>query len=276
MASVSTTGRADVYLHGHHESVLRSHRWRTAENSAAYLLPSLRPGMSLLDVGCGPGTVTVDLAAAVAPGEVVGLDAAPAVLDEARAHAAERGVTNVRFEAGDVHTLPFPGSSFEVVHAHQVLQHLTDPVAALAEMRRVTRSGGLVAVRDSDYGGFTWFPESDGLDEWRELYREVAAALGAQADAGRRLSSWTRDAGFDPAGITVGAGTWCYATPEERTWWAGLWAERCVSSGFATAAKEHGLADEVALEQLAEAWREWGRQPDGWFVVLHGEVLARA
>lgn len=273
---MSSTGRADVYLHGHHESVLRSHRWRTAENSAAYLLPHLRPGMSLLDVGCGPGTVTVDLARAVAPGEVVGLDSAPAVLDEARAHAAQAGVRNVRFEAGDVYALPFPGSSFEVVHAHQLLQHLTDPVAALAEMRRVTRPGGLVAVRDSDYGAFAWYPESPGLDEWRALYREVATALGAQADAGRRLSSWVRQAGFEPAGIVAGAGTWCYSTAEERAWWAGLWAERCVSSGFAEAAKEHGLADEVALEQLADAWRAWGEQPDGWFVVLHGEVLARA
>jgi SAM-dependent methyltransferase len=271
---VSTTGRSDVYLHGHHESVLRSHRWRTAENSAAYLLPHLRPGMSLLDVGCGPGTVTADLARAVAPGEVVGLDAAPGVLDEARAHAAEREVRNVRFEVGDVYTLPFASSSFEVVHAHQLLQHLTDPGAALAEMRRVARRGGIVAVRDSDYGAFAWYPESPGLDEWRALYREVAAALGAQADAGRRLASWARQAGFDD--VTVGAGTWCYATPEERTWWAGLWAQRCVSSGFAKAAQEHGLADEVALEQLADAWRAWAEQPDGWFVVLHGEVLARA
>lgn len=273
---MTSTGRPDVYLHGHHDSVLRSHRWRTAANSAAHLLPHLRPGMSLLDVGCGPGTVTVDLARAVAPGRVVGVDAAGGILDEARTHAAEAGVGNVAFEVGDVYALPFPGASFEVVHAHQLLQHLTDPVAALAEMRRVTRPGGLVSVRDSDYGGFTWYPQSPGLDEWRVLYREVAAALGAQADAGRRLSSWVRSAGFAPNGTTVGAGTWCYATPEERAWWAGLWAERCVSSDFARQAIAHGLADEVALEQLAEAWREWGAAPDGWFVVLHGEVLARA
>ena len=269
-----TTG--EVYLHGHHESVLRSHRWRTAANSAAHLLPQLRPGSSLLDVGCGPGTVTVDLAAAVAPGEVVGLDAAPGVLDEARAHAAERGVGNVRFEVGNVYALPYPDASFDVVHAHQLLQHLSEPVAALAEMRRVARPGGLVAVRDSDFGAMTWYPGSPGLDEWRALYREVAAALGAQADAGRRLSSWVRAAGFAPEGIVVGAGTWCYATAEDRAWWSGLWAERCVSSAFATQATAHGLADETGLEQLAEAWREWGAEPDGWFVVLHGEVLARA
>ncbi len=63
-----------TYTHGHHESVLRSHRWRTAANSAAYLLPYLRPGQDLLDIGCGPGTLTGDLARAVSPGRVVGID----------------------------------------------------------------------------------------------------------------------------------------------------------------------------------------------------------
>jgi len=272
---VSAGGHGDVYLHGHDESVLRAHRWRTAANSAAYLLGQLHPRMSLLDVGCGLGTITVDLAEAVAPGEVVGIDAAATVLDEARAHAAARGADNVRFEAGDVYRLPFDDASFDVVHAHQVLQHLTDPVAALCEMRRVARPGGLVAVRDGDYGAFTWYPDSPGLDEWCARYHEVATALGAQADAGRRLSSWVRAAGFDPAGMTVGAGVWCYASARDRAELSESWAQRCVSSGFATAALAHGLADEAVLEHLADAWRDWGRAPDGWFAMVHGEVLAR-
>jgi len=164
-------------------SVLRSHRWRTAANSAAYLVPELRPGLSLLDVGCGPGTVTADLAALVAPGLVVGADAAEAVLDEARAHVASRGVPNARFEVADAYALPFADDSFDVVHAHQLLQHLTDPVAALREMRRVAGPGGLVAVRDSDYGAMTWFPASEGLDEWRERRTGVGPRAGRRGRA---------------------------------------------------------------------------------------------
>src|SRR5665811_2195218 len=115
----------DVYTHGHHESVLRSHSWRTAANSAAYLLPHLRPGQRLLDVGCGPGTITTGLAERVSPGEVVAIDIVPEVLEQARAHAAERGV-QVTFETGDVYALGFDDGVLDVVHAHQVLQHLTD------------------------------------------------------------------------------------------------------------------------------------------------------
>ncbi|ROS27782.1 methyltransferase domain-containing protein [Cellulomonas sp. PhB150] len=275
MSTDASPAPQDVYTHGHHESVLRSHRWRTAENSAAYLLPLLSPGQSLLDVGCGPGTVTIDLAQRLAPGEVVGVDTSSAVIEIARA-AAKDAQANVTFDVADAYRLPFPADSFDVVHAHQVLQHLTDPVAALREMRRVTKPGGIVAVRDADYSGMTWFPRSTGLDEWLALYHEVTQANGAEADAGRRLLSWVREAGFDPAGIAPSAGTWCYATPEDREWWAGLWADRSVASNFAAQAIEHGLADEVGLELLADAWREWGHQPDGWFTVLHGEVLARA
>src|ERR1019366_5404766 len=116
---------ATVYTPGHDDSVRRSHRWRTAANSAAYLLPHLAPGLDLLDVGCGPGTITCDLAREVAPGRVVGVDAAADVLDQARATAADDNLT-VAFEVADLFALPFADDSFDVVHAHQVLQHVAE------------------------------------------------------------------------------------------------------------------------------------------------------
>src|SRR5262249_31556758 len=121
------------YTHGHHESVLRSHQRRTAEDSAAYLLPHLEPGSSVLDIGCGPGTITADLAERVAPGEVRAVDQSADVLDVARAEAERRNLANVSFATADVHQLDFPDDTFDVVHAHQVLQHVADPVQALRE-----------------------------------------------------------------------------------------------------------------------------------------------
>jgi SAM-dependent methyltransferase len=260
-----------IYTHGHHETVLRSHRSRTAENSAAYLLPHLRPGLSLLDVGCGPGTITADLAERVAPGPVTAIERVPDPLAGARSFAEERNVTNIRFEIADVHALPYADNSFDVVHAHQVLQHVHDPVGALREMRRVSR--GLVAVRDSDYQAFTWYPLSPGLTEWVDLYRKVARHNGGEPDAGRRLLSWAREAGFTD--VTAGASTWCYATPETREWWGGLWADRILYSPINAQAIEYGLATQADLERISAAWREWAAADDGWFAVLHGEILCR-
>jgi SAM-dependent methyltransferase len=263
----------ETYLHGHHDSVLRSHRWRTAENSAAYLLPRLQAADRVLDVGCGPGTITVDLAARVPGGEVVGIDAAGDVLELARQEADRRDRGNVRFETGDVYHLAFDDGAFDVVHAHQVLQHLSDPVGALAEMRRVCRPGGLVAARDGDYGGMLWFPEDPELTEWRTLYQRVARALGGEPDAGRRMLSWARAAGF--AAVEASASSWCYAMPDDRVWWGQLWAERLTESPFGDRAVEHGLATRPDLSRLAEAWLRWAASEDGWFLIPNGEVLGQ-
>jgi SAM-dependent methyltransferase len=262
-----------VYTHGHHESVLRSHTWRTAANSAAHLLGVLKPAMKVLDVGCGPGTITADLAALVPEGRVTGVDRAPEILERARAEAAGRGLVNADFAVADVHALDFPDDSFDVVHAHQVLQHVGDPVQALREMRRVTRPGGHIAVRDADYAAMTWYAASPGLDDWLDLYREVARANGGEPDAGRRLKAWALEAGLTD--VTATSSTWTFSTPDERAWWSGLWADRTVESAYARRATGGGRADAARLREIAAAWRAWGECDDGWFAVLHGEILCR-
>jgi ubiquinone/menaquinone biosynthesis C-methylase UbiE len=266
--------RQDTYTHGHHESVLRSHQWRTAANSAAYLLPHLTPGTSLLDIGCGPGTITLDLAAAVAPGRVLGLDVVPEPLDAARANAEARGDHATEFALGDVYDLDLPDDSVDVVHAHQVLQHLSDPVAALREMRRVCRPGGLVAARDADYAAMVWYPADPRLDGWLALYEAVARGNDAEPSAARLLLGWAHTAGFEE--VTCSASTWCYASPDERAWWGGLWAERVTESSLAVQALERGLATPDRLAELADAWRDWAAHPDAWFAVINGEILGRA
>lgn len=261
------------YTHGHSAAVLSAHSRRGAADSAAYLLAHLRAGMDLLDVGCGPASITADLAERVAPGRVVALDAAAGALEAARKTLRERGLSEqVEVTSGDVMALPFEDASFDVVHAHQVLQHLADPVGALAEMRRVTRPGGMVAVRDAVYSAMTWFPEPAGMEQWRSVYMATARANGGEPDAGSRLLSWARAAGF--ADASASASTWCYATPADRAWQSQTWAQRCLTS-FGPRAVELGLADRADLETMAQAWRQWGDSEDAWFVVVHGEVLAR-
>ncbi len=264
----------DTYTHGHHESVLRSHSMRTVENSAAYLVPRLGTGLSVLDIGCGPGTITVGLAERVAPGRVIGIDREPDPLSAARALAGEKGVWNLDFAVGDAYALDFPDDHFDVVHAHQVLQHLTDPVAALAEMRRVCRPGGVVAVRDADYAAMTWHPADFRLDRWLEVYHLVARHNNAEPDAGRRLRSWALAAGFTD--LTCTASAWCFASTDEREWWAGTWAQRVTESALAEQAVTAGISTPDELADIAAGWQAWARAPDAWFAVLNAEVIALA
>lgn len=263
-----------TYTHGHHESVLRAHQRRTVDDSAAYLLPWLRPGLSVLDVGCGPGSITAGLAARVAPGVVTAVDQVADVLDVARAEADRHRLTNVAFATADVRRLDFPDDTFDVVHAHQVLQHVTDPVAALREMRRVCVPGGIVAARDADYSGFIWFPQLPELDRWRDHYQRVARANGGEPDAGRRLLSWARRAGFTD--VTPSASVWCYATPESRDWWGGMWADRIVNSTIAHDLVRLDVATTAEIADIAATWRAWAADPDGMIAIPHGEILCRA
>lgn len=263
----------DRYMHGHHSSVLRSHSWRTAENSAAYLIPHLKTGLEVLDIGSGPGTITLDLGRLVAPGRVVGIDTSDQVVANANGLARDNGLRNVVFQTGDAYALEFPDASFDVVHAHQVLQHLADPVAALREFRRVLRPGGIVAARDADFGATVWHPALPGLSEWLRVYEDVARGGGGEPFGGRHLKAWALEAGFGE--VISSANVWCFASDAEREWWGSSWAERATESDFAALAIENGHATVAGLNEIAADWRRWAAAADGWFSMTHGEMIAR-
>ena len=232
--------RSETYTHGHAESVLRSHRWRTVDNSAAYLADRLSPGTEVLDVGCGPGTITIDIAERVAPGRVVGLDAAADAIAAARSAADDAGVTNLELATGDVYALEHADDSFDVVHAHQVLQHVADPVAALREMRRVCRPDGVVGGTGQHLPGHELVPRLPGA---RPLAGGVLRRRRGQRRRARRRQPappWALEAGF--TAVAASASAWCYATDDERAWWGGLWADRVETTALGTRAVELGLA----------------------------------
>lgn len=259
------------YTHGHHPSVVAQHARRRAEVEAWFLLPRLRSGQRLLDVGCGPGTVTSGLARAVAPGLVTGLDAAADVLATAREHAAETGLANLEFVEGDVYALDYADDTFDVVYANQLLQHLSEPVAALQEMRRVLRHGGLLGVRDADYATMQPYPKFPEFERWNALYHQVAYANNAEPDAGRVLPSWARAADF--AGIETHPNVVLLEGEEARIW-GEAWSQRILHSAVADQALEYGLASQAELDALSAAWLRWSAQPEALFMFVQIAVLA--
>lgn len=262
-----------VYAADHSAAVLKTHSWRTASNSAAYLLPHLTPSTTILDLGCGPGSITASLAQHVPLGHVTGLEPTAAPLTAARSHAASLNITNISFVVGDIHALPFAPDTFDIVHTHQVLQHIADPVAALREMRRVCKPGGFLACRES--ASLNWFPPSEGLAAYHAYQVRMARAKGGNPHPGGMMHVWAREAGFEYADLQRSTGSWCFSSPEERRYWGGTFAERVASSSVAKAAVEGGFATQEDLDGYARAWREWADAEDGWYGLLHGEMLCR-
>ena len=135
------------------------------------------------------------------------------------------------------------------------------------------RPGGLVAVRDSDYAAMTWFPAIPRLDRWLALYHAVARATAASPTPAGGCSHWARAAGF--ATVAATAAAWCFATPEDRAWWGGTVG----GPGDALGVRRSG--GRARPGDAATSSRTWpppgglGGAPDGWFAVLHGELLAR-
>ncbi|PKI82515.1 hypothetical protein MVES1_004011 [Malassezia vespertilionis] len=266
---MSEPSKQTIYTNGYDESVLKSHRWRTLENSAKYLLPHLNKSMSVLDIGSGAGTITLDFVPLVA--RVTGLEISKEAMDLTLQEAARQGV-DIDTAIGDVHALPFHDNAFDVVHAHQVLQHVANPIVALREMRRVTKQGGLVAACDTDFGVASWFPEDALLEEWSQMFQTVARSNGAEPNAGRRLLYWAMEAGFTD--VEPGASTWCFATTESREYWGGMWGTRILTSSINDQAKARGYTHKK-LEAMSAAWQRWVESPYGWFMMPHGTILAR-
>lgn len=197
---------ATGYSHGYSPAVVQTMARRTAEREAGFFLPYLHTGLRILDVGCGPGTITLGLARAVAPGEVLGLDIDPGSVAVAEATAREQGVNNLRFEIGSAEALPFPDASFDAVFEHTLLEHVPDPLSVLSEMRRVLRPGGCVGLRDGDWGSNIFVPAlGPELEAAFVLYERWWRHRGGDPRFGRRQRALLREAGFGRLESSAGA-----------------------------------------------------------------------
>jgi ubiquinone/menaquinone biosynthesis C-methylase UbiE len=263
----------ETYTHGHAPATVRQHGRRTAEEAAAFLLPHLTPGMRLLDVGCGPGSITQGLAHRLAPGQVVGVDLSGETLESARANAASQGLTNLRYEQASVYQLPFPDAAFDVAYAHQVLQHLSEPGNALREMLRVVRPGGLIGVRDVDWGTATYWPVDPWIDRFIETHLKTWYRNGGEPRMGRHLRALFN--AIDLAEVEVSAAVWCYTTPSDTVEWGESYAERLLTSPMGERPVEYGYASRADIEAMAAAFRAWAVHPDALWAFVHVAALGR-
>jgi ubiquinone/menaquinone biosynthesis C-methylase UbiE len=261
-----TQGPQEAYTNGYGEEHRSFLSMRSALQDADFFLPYLRPGMQVIDCGCGQGAITVGLAEAVAPGEVVGIDRELSQIEAARIWVKEHNVANVRFEVGNIYELPFPDASVDATFAHTVLEHLSDPARALKEMRRVLKPGGIIGIKDPDYASMIHESSSPLTGEAIQLYRRVSEKNGASPYYARHQRRLLREAGFErTAGFAyaVGGGNdqmspYFFAL-SLRPWFH--------DPAFVDTARAQGWADQPQLAAMLQALEEAFTGPDAFFAL---------
>jgi SAM-dependent methyltransferase len=245
---------------------------RTAQIHAAFFLPHLKAGMSLLDCGCGPGTITLGLAEVVSPGEVVGTEIEESQVAIAGQNAAARNISNVRFEVASVYELPFNNDSFDAVFISAMLGNLQEPVRGLREAYRVLKPGGVIGVKEFDHGGDVVYPLSPALSKYNELYLRLRTENGHDPEGGRKIGSYLLSAGFHDLWMTA-----CYESLANPQILAGA-AELNIGllkEGWGETFTRRGWATNDDLEEMRNAWKEFASTPGAIMATTWCEAVAR-
>jgi SAM-dependent methyltransferase len=247
---------------------------REAARVADFLFPYLKPGMSLLDCGCGPGAITFGLAEAVSPGRAIGVDLEPNMIEQAKVLAGQNDVDNIEFQVADIYDLPFEDGQFDVVFTSAVLEHLADPVAALKSLRRVLKPGGLGAIIQTDWRDPFIVPQNASLARFLELFEGGFNRHGGSLNNGRLLRSHMQEAGFEMIEFQARIGNYTDSQSVGGVIEGYIsWMENLP---LFQESIQLGLTNEAELESIKRGMREWYAGPDVYFANAHTYGVGRA
>lgn len=262
-----------TYTQGHSASVIASHSSRTIHNSAAFLTPHIKPNFTVVDLGCGPGTITCGFSSLLPQGKVIGIDASNSVIQQAKRTSVDLGTSNVEFQVADITCpLPFEDNSIDVIYTHQTLCHIPFPVSVIREAWRVLKPGGLIAMREYDH--MTWHPSLPGVEAYTFGLDRSISANGAQgAGSGRRLHAWASQAGFSRDKMQVGGGTTCHVAAEAK-WWANVSIGRLEGEIGSNWLDRGIVKSQEEIEIMKRDLKLWADDENAWYTALQGEVIA--
>ncbi len=243
---------------GHVEET-RRFRLRDSDLEAGFFLQHLNPGTTLLDAGCGPGSITTGLAKRVAPANVIGIDADSARIDVASRDAVAAGVSNVLFQVADVTSLPFDDDSFDVVFANALIEHLPDPSIGIKELLRVLKPGGCIGLRSPDWGTALLHPESKPMLDSIALRNRWQRHRGGIPNAGRLLRGLLLSAGC--LNVTAGATADSHGTESEAQEGVRYMHAILGDPELASLSDEHGWASADEIKAMRQSWTDWAAQP---------------
>ena len=264
---------SDTAFGYHTDTVQRQFQARDETGPAAFLLPHLEPGMRLLDVGCGPGTVTLGLAHRIAPASAVGCDLEAGMIARATQLADDAGVGNVSFRTANILDLPFANDEFDVVFSSAVTEHLRNPQGAVAELARVAKPGGLVAITRTDWTGPLMSPDSPAMERFFTWLEAGFNAQGGSMNSGRHIRSMTRAAGLEDVEFFAG---YINATTRERVHALvsdyTQWMDNM--DIFQQLIRDGRLTAQALADTRAAMW-QWADHPDAYLGVTVCRIVTR-
>lgn len=265
------------YKNGFQDSIADTHSWRTVENSSKFTLSVLQPDFKVLDVGSGPGTITVDFAKNYLTGKdgfIIGIEPTQELIDRSNSYKEEvaHELTNIQFQIGSVYKIPFDDNTFDLVHAHQVILHLHDPILALQELKRVTKPGGYVCVKDVDIESAIVTPEKyEVLKQFRLL--KAQASKSTDVRAGRKLREKALKAGYEPTNIVTSMSYWLIGDdPKMKQSRAALTKNR-VENGGEDVFPNDEVKNLSAKKMTLELIDEWKQDDSAMFAVTNFEII---
>ena len=270
---IHETSATPDYTMGYSEVILQTQLRATAETNAAFLLPYLKPGLRLLDFGCGPGTISVGLAKAIAPGEIHGVDMEESLIDMARSLAASQGRDNAMFHVGDVTDLNFEDNFFDVAHCRNVLVHVPDTAAVLSEVKRVLKPGGVIACREMICESSFTHPDFGIMRRSWEMFEDLLVGDDGHPQMGKDMKGRILEAGFTD--IQMNASFSIYSSPEEIASMYHLINQWLLSPEISVAAIKYGASSEKLVNDLKVAYGKWKEDPGAIFSFAYGEAIAK-
>ena len=260
--------RENRYILGYSQEVMDMHNWRSAESCAAHLLPHLEAGFRILDFGCGNGSISMGLANAVAPGELHGIDRDKSVIELARSSAAAGGHTNASFHVGELTELPFEDGFFDAAHCHTVLIYVPDTQAALTEIKRVLKPGGILSCRERIVASS--FFEPNAADSWA-VWERMFSGSGTHPQMGKELKGAFHEAGF--TNIRASASFDFFSTPDEIDMLHGFLEQWLFSPYVLEMVTARGGDATQWREQWVSALGEWRNDPGAMGAFAMGECI---
>ena len=262
---------SEQYSGGYSAQIIDQFKQRTFDKQGAFLQPYLHADLTVLDCGCGPGSMTLDIAELVKPGQVFGIDSSPIQIEQALLSQKERAINNASFTYGSAYSLPYADEQFDVVFAHAVLYHLQKPEQALAEFFRVLKPRGLVALRDACHSGDMMMPQNINLTAVWNTIEKVFSYQGGNIYFGSQHKQLLLNQGFQNIKVSCSYDTFASDVEKEsiRSYWCQF-----LNTDHRQLILDQQWLTSIEIDQQCKTLNEWCTNPASFFARARCEAIA--